>query len=195
MHAKNARDGVAIITNLTKKENNMGKKRISIPEALKKEYGYRGYHEAAPTINYQIEFGKLPKFEHENSVQSPGKLFLIKLLMLMKEQKKKCLNKKAIKISLRDWKGLLYHYIGVRSSESILKKYIKYWTGWEGVLKKGAKDFYSLTPANRHIYKQIPLSSSCRGKKKASVTDLFLREQENSLLFEEFVEEFTEVAA
>ena len=167
------------------------------PEFLKRNHGYKGYHGTASEINNKIVELRLPKFVHKNPVQSPGKIFLIKLLILMQEQKKKWKPSKAIKISLKDWAALLHHYIGVRNNVFVLERYIQYWTGKKGVLKKekGAKDLYSLTPQNSHIYKQIPsVNRSDKKKSKCSTAELSFREWHNRDLFDIFVEEFSQIA-
>ena len=193
MPEKNVMAGVATII----EEIKMTNINFLTPEFLKKNHGYKGYHGTASEINTKIRQNHLPKFEHKNPVKSPGKVFLIKLLIFMQEQKKSWRNSKNIQISLRDWAALLHHYIGVRNSIPKLEKYIEYWTGRKGVLKKerGAKNIYSLTPQNRHIYKQIPsVSRRDRKKPKDSTTSLFIKEKFNSEIFDIFVEDFAQVA-
>lgn len=193
MPEKNVMAGVA--TNI--KEISMTDANYITPEYLKKNHGYKGYHGTADEINTKIRELHLPKFEHTNPVKSPGKLFLTKLLLLMFSRKNSWKKSKKIYISPKDWEGLLHHYIGVRDSIPVLRKYFNYWTGKKGVLKKekGVKNLYSLTPENSHIYKQIPsVSRSDKKKSKASEATLFVKEKINSDLFEVFVEDFSQVA-
>lgn len=127
------------------------------------EHASKGYHGTAKDINKMIRSRRLPNFHSETNYKSQGKLFLLKLLLLLEEQKKNFSKKKYLTISPNEWGRLLYHYVGVRSDNK-LRKEIKFWTNnktgvlqKEYVKEKGKKtrveDGYSLTPANQHIQK------------------------------------------
>jgi len=125
------------------------------------EHAGKGYHGTAKDINTLINVGHLPEFQSKTHYKSQGKLFLLKLLLLLEEQKRSFSRRKYLKISLKEWDRLLYHYIEVKEKLDI-KKYIRFWTNSRtGVLQKAyvkekgkktrVKDGYSLTPANSHI--------------------------------------------
>lgn len=149
------------------------------------EHADKGYHGASMDINDTIDSGDIPWFNSNTQYKSQGKLFLIKLLHLLEQQKKSFSKRKHLSISMKEWQWLLKHYIGAGKA-SILKKYIKFWTDEEtGVLqekyvkKNGkqtrVKNGYFLTPENGHIEKLfVGLGYDNKDvKDKASLKKLF----------------------
>lgn len=125
------------------------------------EHADKGYHDTSNKINEVVESEMIPKFHSGTNYKSQGKLFLLKLLILLEEQKKAFSKKKYLTISEEEWFYLLGHYVDVKTKSS-LKKCIEFWinknTGvlQEKYVKKNGKktrveDGYSLTPANNHI--------------------------------------------
>lgn len=164
------------------------------------EHAGKGYHGASLDINDAINSGDIPGFNSETQYKSPGKLFLIKLLHLLEQQKKSFSKRKHVIISMNEWRWLLKHYIGV-GRKSILKKYIKFWTNaatgvlQEKYVQKNGKqtrvaDGYSLTPANSHIETLfIGLGYDDKDvKNKASLKSLFNRDKKAPEILKEILE-------
>ena len=153
------------------------------------EHADQGYHGTSKEINILTNAGHLPEFQSKTNYKSQGKLFLVKLLLLLEEQKKSFSKNKYLTISRGEWDRLLYHYIEIRDKRKF-KKYIKFWTnGQTGVLQKAytkekgkktrVKDGYSLTPANSHIQRLfVGLGYDDKDvKDSASLKKLFEKDQ------------------
>lgn len=165
------------------------------------EHVRKGYHDTSNDINEVIKSERIPNFHSETKYKSQGKLFLLKLLILLNQQKKAFSKKKYLTISEDEWRYLLEHYVDAKT-RSKLKRRIKFWIDENtGVLQKayvkknGKKarvaDGYSLTPANSHIERIfVGLGYDDKDvKDSASLKKLFNKDQKAPEILKEILEQ------